>query len=50
MELDPVILSRLQFAFTVAFHILFPSLTMGLAAFLVFIEARWLFEALGRLG
>ncbi|MDP2764842.1 MAG: cytochrome ubiquinol oxidase subunit I, partial [Brevundimonas sp.] len=27
-------LSRLQFAFTVAFHILFPAFTIGLAAFL----------------
>jgi cytochrome d ubiquinol oxidase subunit I len=33
---DPVILSRIQFAFTVTYHYLFPQLTMGLA-FLIFI-------------
>ncbi len=42
MDLDPVILSRLQFAFTIGFHILFPSLTIGLAVFLTYVEARWL--------
>jgi cytochrome d ubiquinol oxidase subunit I len=40
--LDVVVLSRLQFAFTISFHILFPALTIGLSAFLVLIEARWL--------
>ncbi|HKK90661.1 MAG TPA: cytochrome ubiquinol oxidase subunit I [Desulfobacteraceae bacterium] len=29
--LDPVFLARLQFAFTVSFHILFPAFTIGLA-------------------
>ena len=29
MELDAVLLSRLQFAFTVAFHIIFPTFTIG---------------------
>ena len=38
MEFDAVLLSRLQFAFTIAFHILFPTLTIGLGAFLVLIE------------
>jgi cytochrome d ubiquinol oxidase subunit I len=33
---DPVILSRIQFAFTVTYHYLFPQLTMGLA-FLIFV-------------
>src|SRR3984957_7427379 len=32
-------LSRLQFAFTVSFHIIFPSFTIGLAAWLVVLEA-----------
>lgn len=41
-ELDAEILARLQFAFTVSFHILFPTLTIGLAAFLFIVEARWL--------
>tara|TARA_R110002110_G_scaffold86743_6_gene226327 strand:- start:14401 stop:15789 length:1389 start_codon:yes stop_codon:yes gene_type:complete len=37
---DAEILARLQFAFTVSFHILFPTLTIGLAGFLVFFEAQ----------
>jgi cytochrome d ubiquinol oxidase subunit I len=42
MELDAVSLSRLQFAFTLGFHILFPTLTLGLAPFLVLLEVLWL--------
>jgi cytochrome d ubiquinol oxidase subunit I len=38
MELDPVFLSRLQFAFTISFHIIFPSFTIGLAAWLATLE------------
>jgi cytochrome bd ubiquinol oxidase subunit I len=36
--LDPVFLSRLQFGFVVSFHIIFPSFTIGLAAWLATIE------------
>jgi cytochrome d ubiquinol oxidase subunit I len=42
MDLDPIFLSRLQFAFTIGFHILFPTLTMGLALFLIYLEGQWL--------
>ena len=42
MDLDPVLLARLQFAFSIAFHILFPAFTIGLAAWLVVLEAVWL--------
>lgn len=38
MDLDALLLSRIQFAFTIAYHILFPTLSMGLAMFLVFLE------------
>ena len=38
MELDPVFLSRIQFAFLISFHIIFPSFTIGLAAWLATIE------------
>jgi cytochrome d ubiquinol oxidase subunit I len=38
MALDPVFLSRLQFAFVVSFHIIFPAFTIGLAAWLATIE------------
>ena len=39
MDLTALLLSRLQFAFTVSFHIIFPSLTIGLAAWLTVLEA-----------
>ena len=39
MELDPVLLARLQFAFTIAFHIIFPSFTIGLSAYIATGEA-----------
>ncbi|WP_342394979.1 cytochrome ubiquinol oxidase subunit I [Rhodoblastus sp.] len=39
MELGPLILSRIQFAFVVSFHIIFPSFTIGLAAWLTVLEA-----------
>ena len=42
--MDAVLLSRLQMAFTLSYHILFPTLTIGLAWFLVALEARWLRE------
>lgn len=38
LELDPVILSRIQFAFTITFHVIFPSFTIGLAAWLTTLE------------
>ena len=42
MELDPVLLSRVQFAFVVSFHIIFPAFTIGLAAWLAVLEAAHL--------
>ncbi len=42
MELDPVLLARIQFAFTISFHIVFPAFTIGLASFLAVIEFLWL--------
>jgi cytochrome d ubiquinol oxidase subunit I len=38
MDLDTVILSRIQFAFVISFHIIFPAFTIGLAAWLATIE------------
>lgn len=40
--LNPVTLSRIQFAFTVSFHILFPAFTIGLASWLAVLEFLWL--------
>ena len=37
-----VLLARLQFAFTVAFHIIFPAFTIGLASYLAMLEGLWL--------
>jgi cytochrome d ubiquinol oxidase subunit I len=44
MELDPVFLSRLQFAWLVAFHILMPALTVGLASFIAVLEGLYFFS------
>jgi cytochrome d ubiquinol oxidase subunit I len=38
MSLDPVFLSRLQFAFVVAFHFLLPAFTIGLASYIAVLE------------
>jgi cytochrome d ubiquinol oxidase subunit I len=38
LDWSALFLSRLQFAFTVIFHIIFPSFTIGLAAWLIVLE------------
>ena len=40
--LEALDLARMQFAFTVSFHILFPAITIGLASFLAVLEGMWL--------
>ena len=40
--IDTLILARVQFAFTISFHILFPAFTIGLASWLVMLEFLWL--------
>ena len=39
---DVLLLARIQFAFTVSFHIVFPGLTIGLASYLAVLEGLWL--------
>ena len=39
---DPVLLARMQFAFTIGFHIVFPAFSIGLASYLAVLEALWL--------
>ena len=39
MDATALLLSRLQFAFTISFHIIFPSFSIGLAAWLTLLEA-----------
>ncbi len=41
MDLDPVMLSRIQFAFTISFHIIFPSFTIGLSAWIATLLVMW---------
>lgn len=41
-DLDAVFLARLQFAFTVSFHFIFPAFSIGLASFLAVLEGLWL--------
>lgn len=43
MELDPLFLSRLQFAWLIAWHILMPALTVGLASFIALMEGLYFF-------
>ncbi len=40
--MDPVVLSRLQFALTIAFHYIFPPLTIGMGVVLVWLEGAFL--------
>ena len=46
MSLDPVILSRIQFTWVVAWHILLPAFTIGAASYIAVLE--WLRLATGR--
>ena len=40
--LDAVTLARVQFGFTIMFHIIFPAFSIGLASYLLVMEALWL--------
>ncbi len=42
MDLDPLTLSRVQFAFVVSFHIMFPAFTIGLASYIAVLEGLYL--------
>lgn len=42
MDWDALMLARVQFAFTIAFHIIFPAITIGLASYLAVLEGFWL--------
>ena len=39
---EALLLARVQFAFTVSFHFLFPAITIGLASYLAVLEGLWL--------
>ena len=40
--LEALDLARIQFAFTISFHILFPAITIGLASYLAVLVGLWL--------
>jgi cytochrome d ubiquinol oxidase subunit I len=42
MDFDPVLLARIQFAFTISFHIIFPSFTIGLSAYIATLDVMWI--------
>ena len=41
LTMDAVQLARLQFAFTIGFHILWPTFTIGLASFIALLSGLW---------
>ena len=41
-NLDAILLARIQFAFTVSFHFIFPAFSIGLASYLAVLEGLWL--------
>lgn len=43
MSLDPLLLSRLQWAWVIAWHILLPAFTVGLAAYITVLEGLYFF-------
>jgi cytochrome d ubiquinol oxidase subunit I len=45
MDASALLLSRIQFAFTISFHIIFPAFTIGLAAWLTVLEGLYLTTA-----
>src|SRR6266516_6998799 len=42
MELDPLLIARLQFAFTIIWHIIFPAFTIGLSAYIATLCVMWM--------
>lgn len=41
-DADALLLARIQFAFTISFHFIFPAFSIGLASYLAVLEALWL--------
>ena len=42
MDFDPLLLARIQFAFTITFHIIFPTFTIGLSAYIATLLVLWI--------
>ncbi|MGD0108128.1 MAG: cytochrome ubiquinol oxidase subunit I [Rhodopila sp.] len=43
-QFDPLLLARIQFGFTISFHIVFPAITIGLGSYLAVLEGLWLIK------
>src|SRR5215210_7906698 len=43
-DFDALTLARMQFAFTMSFHIIFPAFSIGLASYLAVLEGLWLWQ------
>jgi len=41
MIVDPLLMARVQFGFTIAFHIIFPAFTIGLSAYIAVLLVLW---------
>ena len=41
-QMDALMLARIQFAFVISWHIVYPAFTFGLASWLAVLEFRWL--------
>src|SRR5882757_1197229 len=48
MDFDPVLLARIQFGFTISFHIIFPTFTIGLSAYIATLLVMWVRTGLDR--
>lgn len=44
LGLNALELARIQFGFTISFHIIFPAITIGLASYLALLEGLWLYK------
>ncbi|EHL30819.1 cytochrome ubiquinol oxidase subunit I [Legionella drancourtii] len=44
LSLNALELARIQFGFTISFHIIFPAITIGLASYLALLEGLWLYK------
>jgi cytochrome d ubiquinol oxidase subunit I len=44
LGLSALELARIQFGFTISFHIIFPAITIGLASYLAVLEGLWLWK------
>lgn len=44
LDVSALELARIQFGFTISFHIIFPAITIGLASYLALLEGLWIYK------